>query len=104
MADLEAVLRDALVPLMYDDHRMLDETTAYLAADVRAWLAEVLLSEAAVNRASKAVHASWWHDSDGECDDPSGCGATVDDVKATIAALQAAVDVLAAVEPEAVDE
>ncbi|GAA5143272.1 hypothetical protein GCM10023340_08300 [Nocardioides marinquilinus] len=44
--------------------------------------------------AGKAVHAARWHDADGGCDDPSGCGASVDDEKAARAVLDVLQDPL----------
>ena len=67
-----------------------------VAEEVRTWLRAALTSPGVVAKAGKAIHARWAHEGDGECLDPSGCGATVDDEAEATAALAAAAETLGA--------
>lgn len=62
---------------------------AHVADAITAWLGARLASDAVTMRAAKSLHADAWHDADGECEDPSGCGATKADAAQATAALAA---------------
>lgn len=85
-------------PVRHIDHRFhggcavcavdVPRMSAALHAELARWLGD----EGTQWRAARAIHAEFWHVMDHgrvECDDPSGCGATKDDMASVTAALTA---------------